>query len=121
MGKGKKGGKQKTEVTREYTIHLHKHCHKMTFKKKAPRAVKVIKDFARKVMGTSTVKIDSALNKHIWSKGIRNIPRRVRVRINRKLNEDEDREEDYITVVTHVDVPANYRASPKRITEDDEE
>jgi len=38
--------------TREYTLNLHKALHKrhLTFKKKAPRAVKVIKEFAKKVV-----------------------------------------------------------------------
>ena len=34
---------------------------------------------AEKAMGTKDVRIDQKLNKHIWSKGIRNLPRRVRV------------------------------------------
>eukprot|EP00979_Chaetoceros_neogracilis_P018511 scaffold10722_cov308-Chaetoceros_neogracile.AAC.1 len=33
-------------VTRDYTIHLAKYTHKITFKKKAPRAIKEIKKFA---------------------------------------------------------------------------
>lgn len=38
--------------TREYTINLHKALHKrhLTFKKRAPRAVKVIQEFAKKVV-----------------------------------------------------------------------
>lgn len=37
-------------VTREYTIHLHKRVFGVSFKKRAPKAVKEIKDFAKKAM-----------------------------------------------------------------------
>ena len=36
------------------------------------------------------VRIDTKLNKFLWSNGVRNVPRRVRVRLSRKRNEDED-------------------------------
>lgn len=54
-------------VTREYTINLHKRLHSITFKKRAPRAVKEIKKFAKKVMKTSDVRVDVKLNKAVWS------------------------------------------------------
>lgn len=37
-------------VAREYTIHLHKRLHGVSFKKRAPRAIKEIKMFAHKSM-----------------------------------------------------------------------
>lgn len=58
-------------VTREYTIHLHKRLHGIGFKKRAPRAIKEIRKFAVKQMGTPDVRIDTHLNKQVWSKGIR--------------------------------------------------
>ena len=39
-------------MTREYTIHLKKLLHGISFKKRAPRAVKEVKAFAKKMMGT---------------------------------------------------------------------
>lgn len=47
------------------------------------RAIKSIREFAQKVMGTSDVRIDTRLNKHIWHRGIRSPPFRVRVRLSR--------------------------------------
>merc|ERR1712098_37091 len=91
-------------VTREYTIHMHKRIHGMGFKKRAPRAVKEIKKFALKMMGTQDVRIDTRLNKAIWSQGIRNVPYRIRVRLARKRNEDEDSPNKLYTLVTHVPV-----------------
>ena len=53
-------------VTREYTIHLHKRLHDVTFKKRAPKAVKEIRKFAQKQMGTKDVRLDVKLNKAVW-------------------------------------------------------
>lgn len=91
-------------VSRDYTIHLNKYVHKVTFKKKAPRAIKEIKKFAAKAMGTKDVRIDAQLNKFVWSRGVRSVPKRVRVRLTRKRNEDEEAEEKLYTIVQHVEV-----------------
>lgn len=40
-------------VTREYTIHLSKRLYGVTFKKRAPRAIREIKLFAQKTMKTA--------------------------------------------------------------------
>merc|ERR1712032_345716 len=102
---GKKGGRKSQEpVTRDYTIHLHKLMHKIQFKKRAPRAVREIRKFTLKRMFTKDVRIDTKLNKFIWSNGVRNLPRRVRVRLSRKRNEDEDAQEKMFTLVQHVPV-----------------
>jgi len=99
-------------VSREYTINLHKRIHKVTFKKRAPRAVKEIKKFAQKAMGTKDVRVDVLLNKYIWSKGIKNVPFRVRVQLHRKRNEDEESQEKLYTHVTYVKTtPAEFKGS----------
>ena len=77
-----------------------------TFKKKAPRAIKEIRKFAQKAMGTTDVRVDTKLNKFLWSKGVRNVPMRVRVRISRKRNDDEDAKEELYSYVTVADIPA---------------
>jgi large subunit ribosomal protein L31e len=69
-------------------------------KKKAPKAVKVIKDYARRTMFTEDVRIDPQLNQELWRNGIRNIDRRVEVILERKKNEDdEEAEEKMFTLV----------------------
>ena len=61
------------------------------FKRKAPRAMDVIRKFAQKAMNTEKVVIDTTVNQYVWNKGIRNIPRRIRVRLARKVDgEGED-------------------------------
>ncbi|XP_063589252.1 large ribosomal subunit protein eL31-like [Penaeus indicus] len=58
-------------VTREYTINLHARLHGVSFKRKATRAIKEIRKFAKQQMNTDDVRIDLRLNKFIWSRGIR--------------------------------------------------
>ncbi|KAJ3186127.1 60S ribosomal protein L31 [Irineochytrium annulatum] len=89
-------------VTREYTIHMHKHLHGRTFKKRAPFAVKVIREFARKTMGTADVRLDPSLNKEVWHRGVKSVPHRLRVRLSRKRNDSEDAKEKLYTLVTAV-------------------
>ncbi|QQP32519.1 60S ribosomal protein L31 [Caligus rogercresseyi] len=102
--KEKKGSTMGEVVTREYTINLHKRLHGIGFKYRAPRAIKEVKKFAESQMGTADVRVDTRLNKHIWSQGVRNVPFRVRVRLSRLRNEDEDSVHKLYTLVTHVNV-----------------
>ncbi|KAL6604846.1 hypothetical protein ACP70R_042790 [Stipagrostis hirtigluma subsp. patula] len=120
--KQRAGGVRKDEVvTREYTINLHKRLHGCTFKKKAPNAIKEIRKFAQKGMGTTDVRIDVKLNKHIWSSGIRSVPRRIRVRIARKRNDEEDAKEELYSLVTVAEIPPEgLKGLGTKLVEDDE-
>ncbi|VDI39967.1 large subunit ribosomal protein L31e [Mytilus galloprovincialis] len=102
-GKGEKKKKVTNEViTKECTINIHKRIHGIGFKKRAPRAIKAVRQFAEKMMGTPDIRIDTRLNKHLWSKGVRSVPFRVRVRLARKRNDDEDSVHRLYTLVTFV-------------------
>merc|ERR1711863_166078 len=94
----------KDVVSREYTINLHKRIHRIGFKYRAPKAIDQIRKFAREAMGTDDVRIDSRLNKAVWERGIRNVQYRIRVRLHRKRNEDEDSAQKLYTLVTFVPV-----------------
>ncbi|KAI8989085.1 60S ribosomal protein L31 [Trametes punicea] len=104
----KKTGKTRSAlqdvVTREYTIHLHKRVHGRSFKKRAPWAVKSVVEFAQKAMGTSDVRIDPKLNQALWAQGIKSVPHRIRVKLERKRNDDENAKEKLYTYATHVHV-----------------
>jgi len=108
MAKGKSEKRTKSAinevVTRECTIHLNKRLHKIGYKKRSPRAIKIIRKFAEKEMNTEDVRIDTRLNKAIWSRGIRNPPFRVRVRLSRRRNDDEDSPNKLYTLVTYVPI-----------------
>ena len=88
--KGKKEVKELQPVTRKLTINLHKQLHGEKFKKKAPKAVKVVKTLAQKMMFTKDVRVDPELNKELWRNGVRNVTRRISVIMERKKNEDDD-------------------------------
>ncbi|XP_032987663.1 60S ribosomal protein L31-like [Rhinolophus ferrumequinum] len=101
----KKGGEKKSRsAIRAYTINIHKCIHGVGFKKRAPRALKEIRKFAMKEMGTPDVRFDTRLNKAVWAKGIRNVPYRIQVRLSRKHNEDEESPNKLYTLVTSVPV-----------------
>jgi large subunit ribosomal protein L31e len=51
----KENKKTLTEVSRDYTINLHKRLHKATFKVKAPKGIKEIVAFAKKNMFTDVI------------------------------------------------------------------
>lgn len=79
---------------------MHKRLHGVTFKKRAPRAIREIKAFAATLMGTSDVKINADVNKGVWRQGIRNVPRRVRLSFAREKDADSSK---MLTTVSWVD------------------
>ena len=114
-----KGAPKPDLVTRDYTIQLSKVIHKIQFKRRAPRAVKEIKKFAQKAMGTSDVRIDSELNRFVWKAGIKNVPTRVRVRLSRKRNDDEEAKEKLYTLAQLVDVaPGDFKGLQPEVVVD---
>jgi large subunit ribosomal protein L31e len=83
-GKGKGPSALQAVVTREYTIHLHKRVHGRSFKQRAPWAVKSVVEFAKNAMGTSDVRIDPKLNQELWARGIKSVPHRLRIKLERE-------------------------------------
>ncbi|KAF7313240.1 60s ribosomal protein l31 [Mycena kentingensis (nom. inval.)] len=106
--KKKTGGKTRSAlkdvVTREYTIHLHKLVHGRSFKKRAPWAIKSVVAFAQKAMGTTDVRVDPDLNKALWARGVKSVPHRVRVKLERKRNDEENAKEKLYTFASYVPV-----------------
>merc|ERR1712054_550112 len=94
-------------VTREYTINLHKRLHGITFKKRARRAIKEIRTFAQKEMKTTDVRLDVKLNSAVWSNGVKNVPRRLRIQIQRRRNDNDEGQEEMYSFVTAVDTPVS--------------
>merc|ERR1711877_20596 len=100
----KKMPKEVEAVTRDYTVVLHKRVQGVQFKKKAPKAIKAIRKFARENMKTEDVRVDVKLNQHIWSQGIRNVPKRVRLRLRRKKDEDDESGTKWYTLASLIEV-----------------
>jgi large subunit ribosomal protein L31e len=94
-----------TETALDTTINVHKLTHRIQFKKKAPRAISEIRKLVAKLMRTDDVRIDTKLNQFIWSSGIRNLPKKVRVRVTRKRNEDDnEKKSEWYSLVQHVEI-----------------
>merc|ERR1719395_82485 len=67
---------------------------------------------------TADVRVDTKLNKFLWSNGIRNVPKRVRIRMSRKRNEDEDATDKMYTLVQHVHVYSSWTFSVCKFLKD---
>ncbi|KAK3382399.1 putative 60S ribosomal protein L31 [Lasiosphaeria ovina] len=104
-------------VAREYTIHLHKRLHGVTFKKRAPKAIKEIKAFATLSMGTTDVRVDPQLNKKVWEQGVKGVPYRLRIRISRRRNDEEGAKEKLYSYVQAVNVK-NPKGLPTVVVEE---
>jgi len=70
------------ELERVYTINLGKVLLSPN-NIRAKRAINMIREFARHHMKIEDVKIDEDVAHHIWSRGIKHPPRKIRVRITR--------------------------------------
>ena len=70
------------EVVEEriYTIPFYPKLKLSTRYKRAPRAVRIMKDFIFRHMKAEDIIIDPELNEYIWARGIQKPPRKVRVR-----------------------------------------
>ena len=80
----------------------------------SPKAIKAVVDFAQKAMGVSDVRISPGLNQAIWSRGIKSPPRRVRVRLERKRNDDEGAKEKLYVVASIVEGVTSFKVSVQR-------
>ena len=70
------------ELERVYTINLGK-VKLSQSQHRAVRAINMIREFARHHMKVETIKIEEELSHEIWAKGVRNPPRKVRVRMSK--------------------------------------
>lgn len=70
-------------------------------------------------MGTSDVRLDPRLNLAVWKRGIQGVDRRMRLRISRKRNDEEDAKERLYAYVEPVVVPTA-KGLHTVVVEDDE-
>ncbi len=83
------------ELERVYTINLGKALLSVDTHR-APRAINMIKEFARHHMKTADIRIEEDLAHQIWSKGVRSPPRKIRVRMSKT-------DEGYVLVSPYAD------------------
>lgn len=73
-------------TTRIYTVNLSKAWDTPKYRR-TDRVINIIKEFTQRHMQTNKVKLDQDLNRHIWSRGKTNPPRKIRLRM---IKEDDD-------------------------------
>jgi len=95
------------ELERVYTINLGKVLLSVDTHR-APRAINMIKEFARHHMKTEEIKIEEDLAHQIWSKGVRSPPRKIRVRMSKT-------DEGYVLVSPYTDEKESKETSDKEV------
>ena len=93
------------ELERVYTINLGKVLLSVDTHR-APRAINMIKEFARHHMKTADIRIEEDLAHQIWSKGVRSPPRKIRVRMSKT-------DEGYVLVSPYADEKESKDTSDK--------
>lgn len=63
-------------------------------------------------MGVKDVRISPGLNQAVWSRGVKSPPRRIRVRLERKRNDDEGAKEKLYVVASVVEGVTNFKVGP---------
>ncbi|HID47129.1 MAG TPA: 50S ribosomal protein L31e [Methanothermococcus okinawensis] len=66
---------------RIYTIPLRDVTNRSRTTKRAPRAIKEIKEFLKRHTKCDIIKLDNSINEKIWERGISKIPARIRVKV----------------------------------------
>ena len=74
-----------SEIERIYTVPLGKAWISQKYRR-AEKAMMVLKDFTERHMKPSDIIIDPSVNEAIWARGIKNPPRKLRV----KMTKDSD-------------------------------
>jgi len=100
-----KGERKNDTIAYECTVHMSKLLKGRTFNKRAPTAVKKIRGFAQNLMRTKDNRVDATLNNFLWSRGVKGVPDRVRVKIQRKVAESSEstsKRKHLYTVISHV-------------------
>merc|ERR1712072_1047166 len=91
MGQRKKESQQLMKLSQESTRFIFTNIYgKWVLEKEHQKQLKSSKNLPKKAMKTDDVRIDSKLNNKIWAKGVRNVPFRIRVRLSRRRNQDDD-------------------------------
>ncbi|MBI2045762.1 50S ribosomal protein L31e [Candidatus Pacearchaeota archaeon] len=82
----KKTERATNKVEREYVIPLREKCRPVPRYRKTEKAIKTIKEFVARHMkiydkDLSKIKLDNFLNEMVWSRGIKNPPHKIKVKV----------------------------------------
>ena len=62
-------------------------------------------------MGVKDVRVSPPLNQAIWARGVRSPPNRIRVRFERKRNDDENAKEKLYVLASYVEGITSFKVS----------
>merc|ERR1711915_87177 len=91
----------KEPVTKLITVRLSKMAHPFKRKDRARKCIMGVQKLLAEQLCTKTIKIDQSLNNLIWSQGRKNVPAKIRVKADRRMNEDNQ----MVTYCSAVHVP----------------
>ncbi len=80
-------------LERIYTIPFYPKLNSIPRTKRAPRALRIVKEFVARHMKSDDILIDTEVNEFIWSRGIQKPPRKISVRVKKA---DDDIVEVYL-------------------------
>ncbi|BAW32154.1 MAG TPA: 50S ribosomal protein L31e [Methanothermobacter sp.] len=66
-------------MERTYTIPLGR-VKNVPRTKRAPRAIRFIREFLKKHMKSEDIKLDSSINEKIWGRGMQKIPPKIKIK-----------------------------------------
>jgi len=69
------------EDERIYTIPLRDITNKSKATKRAPRAIRKVREFLKRHTKPEIVKLDNSINEKIWERSLNKIPARIRVKV----------------------------------------
>lgn len=70
-------------LERVYTIPFYPKLNTTPRTKRAPRAMRLVREFITRHMKSDDILIDMAVNEYIWAKGIQKPPRKITVRVEK--------------------------------------
>jgi large subunit ribosomal protein L31e len=71
---------------RIYTIPLRDIMNNSKRTKRAPRAIRKIREFLKRHMKAEIVKLDNSINEKVWERSIEKVPPRIRVKVVKEGN-----------------------------------
>ena len=96
-------------VKKIMTFNLHRALLGFRSKQRAARAIREIKDFARREMHVEKVTILPSLNIKLWENGIRHVPHRIRLLVSRKAANDDKEGEQMVAEVDAAAVTGEFK------------
>ncbi|MHA1818987.1 MAG: 50S ribosomal protein L31e [Promethearchaeota archaeon] len=74
---------EEIQEERIYIVPLARESHKAPYWKRTKRAIKALREFVTRHMKPEELYIDPEVNERLWENGIKNPPRKIRIRVTK--------------------------------------